>query len=192
MVKVSCTPQIETVSQPDAHAPRTASAPAHGSQNVTTVRNIQWPKEIRQACKSGEEPRCNAKTVATTQLQKQTHHTCDNRREQVGRIACEELWCAAKCVAITQLQEQTQCDSMTHRITRHSSLQLSHLLLTQLDIKSRNILFQIFQLLGPRDGEDIIPLVMHPSQGQLPCLAPLLLCQLHDLVNQDLILQSQT
>ena len=59
---------------------------------------------------------------------------------------------------------------------RDCFLQFSHLLLAELNVKSCNIFPHKAESLGPRGGKDIIPLVVHPSQGQLPRLAPLLLC----------------
>ena len=69
-------------------------------------------------------------------------------------------------------------------------LQFSHLLLAELDVKSCNVFLQKPQSLGPRNGEHIIPLVMHPGQGQLPRLAPLLLCYLFEPVHQHQVLHT--
>ena len=64
---------------------------------------------------------------------------------------------------------------MAYSIVRDSFLQLRHFLLAQLHCDCCNVLLQVLDVLGSRDGEDIIPLVMHPSQGQLPRGAALLL-----------------
>ena len=80
-------------------------------------------------------------------------------------------------------------DLQSYRFVRHSIFKFSHFLLAQLDIKSSNVLQQVVGVLCAWDREDIIPLVMHPCQGQLPSLAPLSLCQLLHLTHQHLILQ---
>ena len=81
---------------------------------------------------------------------------------------------------------------VAYRTVRDSLLQLSHLLLAQLHIEGCNVLLQVPDTLGPRDGEDIIPLLLNPGQCQLPWLAPLLVCQHFDLFYQLLILHDNT
>ena len=65
---------------------------------------------------------------------------------------------------------------------RDDLLNLIQLLLAQLDLKSCYVLLQVFDALGPRDREDILPLVVHPSQCQLAQAAPLLVSKLLDLL----------
>ena len=81
-------------------------------------------------------------------------------------------------------------NKVAYRTMRDSFLQLSHLLLAQLHIEGCNVLLQVLDALGPRDGEDIIPLLLHPGQCQLPRLTPLLVCQHFDLLHQLLILHN--
>ena len=68
-------------------------------------------------------------------------------------------------------------------------LKFSHLLFGQLDVKGSNVLLQVLDVLGARDGEHIPPLVVHPGQCQLPCLTALLVCQLPNLSHKLVILQ---
>ena len=58
--------------------------------------------------------------------------------------------------------------NVAHLVIRHSLINLIQLRLAELDVKGCNVFLQILDLLGPRDGEDIVPLVVHPSQSQLP------------------------
>ena len=69
--------------------------------------------------------------------------------------------------------------------------QFCQLLLAELDLEGSDVLFQVLHVLGAWNGEDIITLVVHPSQGQLSGLTTLLLCQLLQLVHKLLILHHE-
>ena len=92
--------------------------------------------------------------------------------------------------SVHQFSQYKGKPAAAYRIVRNNLLNLIQLLLAQLDLKSCYILLQVFDALGPRNGEDIIPLVVHPGQSQLAQATPLLVSKLLDLVHQLLVLQA--